>query len=211
MIGVLTDPMHRNNHRSAGNTKITFVTRIWRMELIQSIYETRQLLTFLQYQQWRGVLFAYQWWLLLLLLIIPWIAWWKLVDKARLFEILSYALIVVIIGTTLDMYGVKLGLWSYPIKIFYLNPGLITVVWGVLPVIKSLIYQSYPEWKQFTATLILISAIASFIGEPIFHWLGMYKLHKWNYIYSFLGYIPVGVVSKWIVDWLRKKSLLANS
>lgn len=175
------------------------------MELIQSIHETRQILTLLQYQQWRGVLFSIQWWSLLSLLIVSWIVWWRLVNKSMIFEVLSYSLFIVIIGTTLDTYGQSLGFWAYPIKIFYLNPGAIAGDWGMPPVVKSLIYQYFPGWKEFIIAQIIVAAFFAFIGEPILVWMGVYKMYGWSYLKSFFVYIPVAIFTKWVVDELKRK------
>ncbi len=175
------------------------------MDLLESIYTTRQLLTALQHEQWMSILFSVQWWALLFLLISVWIAWWKLVDKKMGFQVLSYALLVAIFGTALDTYGYKLGLWSYPIKLFYLNPGLISGDWALPPVVKSLIYQHYPDWKRFIVAQVALAGFLAFIGEPILIWMGAYKMYDWSYWQSFLVYIPVAIVSKWIVDGLKQK------
>jgi hypothetical protein len=177
------------------------------MQLTQNIYETRLLLTSLQYAQWKRILFTAQWWSLLFLLIISWLAWWKLIEKRRVFEVLAYALVVVIIGSILDLYGYKLGLWSYPIKSFYLNPGLIAGDWGLPPVVKSLVYQYYPQWKKFIIAQIVAAAFFSFIGEPILVWMGAYKMYEWSYWQSFLVYIPVAIFAKWVIGVLKRKTI----
>lgn len=32
----------------------------------------------------------WEWWVLIALTIIPWIVWWKFVDKKRIYELLTY-------------------------------------------------------------------------------------------------------------------------
>lgn len=177
------------------------------MEYAQAIYENQISLTSMQHDQWVGVLFSYQWWLLLLVLIGSWVVWWKLVDKNTVFEALTFALVVMIVGTTLDVYGVKLGLWCYPIKVFYLNPGLITGDWALPPVLKSLAYQRLPDWKRFSVALVVIAATLTFVGEPLLVWTGVYVLYRWHYVYSFVVYILVGICVKWLVDKIRRSAI----
>lgn len=172
-----------------------------------NIHETQILLTSQQYDQWKSIVFSSQWWSLLFLILISWFVWWKLVDKLVVFEVLSFALIIVFIGTALDEYGVKLGLWAYPIKIFYLNCGLIAGDWALPPVVNSLVYQYCPHWKNFIIMVIAVSAFLAFIGEPILIWMGVYQMYRWNYFYSFIVYISVAVISKWIVDGIKRRTL----
>lgn len=173
--------------------------------LSQSIHRAQLHLTQLQYLQWKDHLFSDNWWLLLATLLIPWVVWWFLVKKARLFEILTYALLVVIIGTTLDIYGVNLCWWSYGTKLFYLNPGLIAGDWSLPPVFKSLIYQQFQDWPRFTAAIIILSALLSFALEPVLHLRGVYIMHDWSYARSLLVYLAVAIVSKLIMDQLKKR------
>lgn len=174
------------------------------MALTQSIYEAQQVLTWLQYKQWRDVLFSVQWWVLVFILIGSWLIWLKFVDKGRGFEILSYALIVIITGTTINDYGVKLGLWAYPIKIFYLNPGLIAGDWAMPPLLKSLAYQYFPDWKRFVLAQTVIAAGFAFIGESFLVWIGAYQMYGWSYGKSFPIYLLVAVLAKFVIDGVKK-------
>ncbi|MGE5391199.1 MAG: CBO0543 family protein [Deltaproteobacteria bacterium] len=172
--------------------------------ITQSIHQAQIHLTQLQYQQWDSHLFSDNWWILLATLLLPWVLWWFLVKKERLFEILTFALLVIIIGTTLDVYGVNLGWWSYGTKLFYLNPGLIAGDWSLPPVCKSLIYQYFPDWPRFTAAIIILSALLSFALEPVLHLRGVYIMYHWSYLESFLVYLAVALLTKFIVDVLKK-------
>lgn len=172
--------------------------------LAQSINRTQLHLTQLQYQQWKDHLFSDNWWFLLATLLIPWVVWWFLVKKERLFEILACALLVTIIGTTLDIYGVTLGWWGYGVKLFYLNPGLIAGDWSLPPVLKSLSYQYFPDWPRYIAAQIILGALFAFVGEPIMRARGVYLIYEWGYIQSFLVYVPVALLAKLIMDKLKK-------
>lgn len=172
--------------------------------LYHSIHHAQLILTRLEYQQWKSHLFSGNWWMLLSALLIPWIFWWLLVKKERLFEVLTYALFVVIFGGTLDTYGKTLGWWDYGTRLFFLNPGLIAGDWGLPPVVKSLAYQYFPDWPRFVAVQVILGAVFSFVGKPILHALGIYLMYNWSYLESFLLYIPVALLTKLIVDLLKK-------
>lgn len=170
----------------------------------QTIFHTQLLLTQLQHQQWKSHLFSANWWILLFTLILPWVIWWFFVQKERLFEILTYALLVIVIGTTLDTYGVKLGWWGYSTKLFYLNPGLIAGDWSLPPVVKSLSYQYFPDWLRYIAAQIILGSLFAFVGEPTMHARGVYLIYNWSYLKSFLIYLPVAFIAKLIMDVLKK-------
>lgn len=176
------------------------------MEISETIHQTRLTLTAMQYEQWRGILFSAQWWSLLALLAFSWAGWWKLVDRRRCPEVLSYALLICALGTTLDGIGVKLGLWAYPIKLLYLNSGLIAGDWGLPPVVKALVYQHYPDWKGYLTGQLAVTAFFSFIGEPILVWMGVYRMPNWCYVQSFAIYFIVAVVAKWILDAVGRRA-----
>ncbi|MGP4039268.1 hypothetical protein ACTWP4_05065 [Gracilibacillus sp. D59] len=47
-------------------------------------------------------LFTWQWWLLLLVFIIPWIIWYKVIPKDKKAEVLSYGLSLGLLTSQLD-------------------------------------------------------------------------------------------------------------
>ncbi|WP_232311219.1 hypothetical protein [Robertmurraya korlensis] len=81
----------------------------------QDIQNSRQELSEVAFKHWlNDDLFSPIWWLLLASTIIPVFIWYKLVDKERFFEILSYGLIATCLSTVLDVIGVDLIRWGYP-------------------------------------------------------------------------------------------------
>ncbi|HWP96911.1 MAG TPA: hypothetical protein VN426_08660, partial [Syntrophomonadaceae bacterium] len=64
-------------------------------EIFDSIQETHRKITVMRFEYWKKYeIFDLQWWSLLLLLIVPWLVWYKLVDKGRIKDILLYGLFV---------------------------------------------------------------------------------------------------------------------
>ncbi|PWW02811.1 hypothetical protein DFQ01_10888 [Paenibacillus cellulosilyticus] len=151
-------------------------------------------------------LFSFQWWLLLVIAVIPWIIWCRLVDKSKLREILLFGSIISIIVVLLDDTGGELGLWSYPYQLIRLMPRLHPVDFAVLPVCHMLIYQYFRSWKSFVIANVMMSAVFSFVAEPLLVWLHIYDLDKWKYIYSFPVYIAKALLVKWIVEMIIRKS-----
>lgn len=147
-------------------------------------------------------LFTYQWWLLAVVLVIPWLIWWKLVDKKRLLEIIVVGAAALIISSYLDAVLSEFGLWSYNFEIVPVWPRLISADFTALPIMYMLIYQYCPRWKSYCRALILSAAAWSFICEPVLEWLGIYHPYAWKHYYSFPIYIAIGLLIKALVQFL---------
>jgi hypothetical protein len=146
-------------------------------------------------------LFSYKWWLLATLMVILWLIWFKLVDKRKLVEILLGGSLISIVTLLLDLIGLNLGLWNYTSLLFAgFYPTLVPVDLVVIPVTYMLIYQYKVTLKSFFLTSIVVSGVYSFIAEPIFNAMDIYRMNHWRYIYSFPIYIVLFLFIKWIVD-----------
>lgn len=169
------------------------------MEIIQLQEMASPLLT----QNWLGQdLWSLQWWLLLATLIIPWFIWFRLADRRRIFELLTFGLMAVIITTYVDALGVNFGLFLFPFKLIpaaVLSP--ISV--GFIPVVFMLVYHYSPNWISFLVNSTLVFAAAAFLLEPLAKYLGMYEMLEWNYLYSFLVYLGTAVVLRAIIMGFR--------
>jgi hypothetical protein len=156
-------------------------------------------------------LFTPVWWLMLIMFIMSWYIWWKLVYKNRLHEIIIYGLMVIIGATILDIFGTEFVLWGYPNMLIPTAPPLFFVDICILPIIYMLVYQYFTRWKSFLTAMIITAAIISFIGEPIAVWLEIYELNNWNHLYSFPIYIILAIIFKWIcskiIKYKRKSSV----
>ncbi|MFD2924680.1 CBO0543 family protein [Halobacillus naozhouensis] len=171
------------------------------------LYEIQQKWFDTHYHYWvEHVLFSFNWWFLLLLTFIPWIIWWTLVNKSRLFEMITLGLFVAAIAAFLDSVGVIWGLWTYESKMIQMLPELIPIDYSVLPVSHMLLYQWFPRWRSFVLAHIFLSAAGAFIAEPLFVWMDIYELHAWKHIYSIPIYFAIGVVMKWFVSELKMRT-----
>lgn len=165
----------------------------------------------MQYLQWTNHdLFSFQFWFLLVILLVPWFIWWKLVDRRRLAEILLYGLFVSTVVTILDELGSQINLWEYKYDIEPFFPRMIPVNLTAIPVFFMFVYQYFGEWKSFLKAIVVIAAAFSFIGEPVFAWLDIYKPFNWKLIYSFPSYILIAVLLRWLTKAIMKKQHLAE-
>ncbi len=155
----------------------------------------------LQYDYWlKNELFTHQWWALVGVLIIPWIIWWKLVDKRNIAIILAYGLYMMLIITAMDATGSVLHLWIYPITLLPIISNSISIDLGLLTVLQMLIYQYFPRWKAFILAESVFSALLAFIGEPFAEWYGIYLVLHWYHTWSFPIYILKAIVGKWLIE-----------
>lgn len=144
------------------------------------------------------------WWFQLAVAILSILVFWKLIDKKRLFEMSLYVLLASVIIIWLDQTGYELGFWYYPVDLIPLFPPSTAFDYSLLPLIYVLIYQYYPKWPSFLKATFIMSAIISFIMEPMAVRWGFYVLIKWKYYYGYPIYILIGVMLKLITEKIKK-------
>jgi len=167
------------------------------------IYELECQLTQIRIESWmKHDLFSYQWWILVAALFIPWLLWWKWVDKKRLTEIILFGAIILIIASFLDAILSDLRLWEYNYYVIPLWPRLISADFTIIPVTYMFAYQYFQGWKSFLLAMLVVSAFFAFIGEPLLVWLNIYTLHKWRHLYSFPIYFTMGALVKYLTQWI---------
>ncbi len=174
----------------------------------EEIRELHEVLVQMRIENWlHNDLFSFQWWILLVVFIVPWLIWWVYVEKKRIYEILLFGMLLTNLVIMLDDLGVELHLWSYPYQLLSLMPRLIPIDQGIIIVFHMFLYQFYKSWKSFVVANIIMAIIFSYIFEPITVWLGIYKLENWTYTFSLPIYVLKAILIKWLVDevLLKKK------
>ncbi|WP_227939394.1 hypothetical protein [Alkalihalobacillus deserti] len=79
------------------------------------IQNVHQQLSDMKFEHWfHDNLFPFQWWLLVITLVLPWFIWWKFVDKKRINNILLFGSLLMLLVMMMDDIGVEMHLWSYP-------------------------------------------------------------------------------------------------
>lgn len=167
---------------------------------VEQLAEMVRLLTQGRIENWLGEgLGSWRWWTLVILLIAPWFAWLKLANKRQFNELTLFGLIVMVFTITLDELGFMLSFWDYPVDLIPILPRLSSVDYTVVPIVYMLTYQYFSTWKSFFWALTVVSIVFSFLVEPIIVYLEFYVLIKWLYWYSFIIYIIMGLVARWIL------------
>ncbi|MDR3589147.1 MAG: hypothetical protein P4N41_05750 [Negativicutes bacterium] len=182
---------------------------------VEQLAEMTRLLTQARIENWlMEGLGSWRWWVLAVLLIVPWAIWAKLLDKKKLLELALFGMFIMVDSITLDELGFELCLWNYPVDVLPVFPRLSSVDYTVVPIVFMLAYQYFSNWKSFFWALVTVSAVFSFVCEPFIAKLGFYVLIKWWYPYSFVIYIIMGLVSRWLVkvfaDITRKHNENSN-
>lgn len=145
-------------------------------------------------------LYSWQWYVLLAMLIIPYIIWWKLVDKKRLLPIVTMGLMVISTANWMDQVGTELGWWTYVHKTIPIFPQMIPVNYSMMPVGYMLVYQYFVPWRQYMIAMIVMTSIMTWIAEPVVTWMGIYYPISWKYSFSFPVYMAIAYTHKRIVD-----------
>lgn len=165
------------------------------------IVQVQSIFTDMRLEQWlQDIVFTWQWWLLVALLIAPWIVWRTLIDKKRLTTIILLGMFVLATVSWMDDLGTDLILWYYPYKLVPIYPQLIPINYAVLPVTYMLVYQYFSQWRSYITAITIMAALFSFVAEPALVYLGIYKVLKWQFYYSFPIYLLIGISHRWLVE-----------
>lgn len=145
------------------------------------------------------ILFTFKWWIVLFVIILLVLIWWKLVDKKRFHEIALAGFISALITLTSDNIGVEKVLWAHPIQLLGLIRNIHELDLVVVPISYMLLFQYFVEWKKYIIAVITYALLAAYIIIPFSVWFGTYRIISWKYTYSFVVFIIMGIMIKFIV------------
>lgn len=153
----------------------------------------------------------WEWWLLVLFTIIPWIAVWFMINKNRLYEILSYGLLVAILTAAFDSFGTNMVWWSYPHELVAMMPPLLPVDLSIIPCSMMLLYQYFNKWTSFLISNLILALFSTYIGEKAFSLLNFFQSITWKPIYSIFFYMVVAIVVKWSIQAINQRIPNSNN
>ncbi|WP_240377944.1 CBO0543 family protein [Bacillus piscicola] len=148
-------------------------------------------------------LFTFGWWTLVVTTIGLFIVWIFILDKKRIFEIVTYGLMVTTIATFGDTLGLSLLLWDYP-KALTPIPQIAEIHNVQMPIIYMIIYQYFTTWKAFLIAAAINAFVFALILEPLLAWLQIYQLYDWNSLYSLVPYFVIAAALKWIINKFKQ-------
>lgn len=150
--------------------------------------------------------FSANWWFIVFINFLFLVLLLILIDRQRILIIsLTFIVSFTLIGL-INESGKYFGLWSYPHQFLPFVESFNAVDFMTIPVIFTLIYQTFSKWKYYLIAILVMSLIIGFIFIPVFVHFNFYKLHNWNYFYSFLTMLIVGCLLKLIVNFIKYRS-----
>jgi hypothetical protein len=141
-----------------------------------------------------------RWWFIVALFILSWVIFFRLTKRKEWPKLFFLGLIWIMVSANLDGIGFDLGLWGYPGQLIPILPKAYLFDYALIPVTYMLLYKYFPKGKTFLYGNIVLSAGASFIAEPIFQWLHIYKIYHWKTGLSFFIYIVLSYLIRWVVE-----------
>ena len=167
-------------------------------ELVNLSYE----LTKKSVEYWKQYnLNSWRFWLLVGLIIIPPLIWWRFIDKKRIFQILILGLIIIILNMSVDSFGVHYGLWTYKYEVVPVPFSLLSLNFSAIPVIYMFVYQYAANWRKYGILLISSSLIIAYPMQLLMKRLNIYDDYRWwSSTWSFVILLIMGILAKLLTD-----------
>lgn len=105
-----------------------------------------------------------------------------------------------VISYSMDMVGIAMNLWNYPINVFPL-PEFFPYDISEVAVGAILLIQFFPSVNPLLKA-IAYAAFGSFIFLPAISWLGLYNIMDWKSYYSF----PILIVIYLLTNYVASKN-----
>ncbi|MEZ2716030.1 hypothetical protein [Niallia circulans] len=153
---------------------------------------------------------TWQFWIILLSLLVPLIILYFVVDRRRLFEILFFGYTVHLLWAYIDL---ALSRTNYLTHTYFLTPMLpnaLNITGSFLPVGFMLVYQyATNRKKNFYILTVLLSAVYTFICANIEKSMGLVTFHRGiHVIHLFLLDLLIVFVAYWFTRLLLKFRIL---
>jgi hypothetical protein len=149
---------------------------------------------------------TWQFWSLVIITILAFFVWWKLVDKNRLVQIILFGSLMHSLSIYLDAYGTQYILWEYKYQIFPAIPTAFNLNASIIPIVFMLIYQYSSTWKRYIIFLVSVAFVSAYPMQYFLKWINYYEDSKWwNSHWSFITLIIMGVLVKFLVDKIEQQ------
>ncbi|MEH7549756.1 hypothetical protein FB550_101184 [Neobacillus bataviensis] len=141
-------------------------------------------------------LFTWQWWIALVMLVVPWIIWGIFRERESSARIFSAGLLVIVLTEILDTVGVSFGKWAYPVKVIPVATLNFSFRLSVLPVLVMLLLQWKPRFNPYIKA-IFFGGFSAYVGLPTLAIIDLYKKIDWNFTYSFFILTLLYLLAHW--------------
>ncbi len=130
---------------------------------------------------WKSTIFlSWRWWVGVGLIVIPWVVWLIVRKRGSTSRLLFVGAFIGLLASFLDMVGVALHLWYYPVTVFPLMPSFIPFDLSALPVTAMLWVQCFPKVRPIIKA-IAFAVTGGFVFEPVCVRLGLVAHVRWEY------------------------------
>jgi len=153
---------------------------------------------------------TWQFWICLVLLILPLILLLLFLNKRKALLLGFYGYNVHVFFTYTDVLGSDRAYWSYPYKVMPILPSSFSLDVSFVPVAYMFFYQWILKTnRNYYLYMVILCALFAFVIKPIFVFVNLFQFDRGaNYFHLFIGYIFVGLISKWITNlfvYMEKK------
>jgi hypothetical protein len=156
---------------------------------------------------------TWQFWVNILLFILPLIILFLFLDRGRAFRIGFFGFGVHALSVYIDAFGTTHGLWEYPFKWFPFLTNSLGLDASLIPVAYMLMYQWTLRRKiNYYLAMAGLSAVFSFGFKPLLSALDLFQLYKgMNFFYLFIAFLLVGTVPYWFTEGFARYQDQAKS
>jgi hypothetical protein len=173
------------------------------MDIDSQIMKVKEQLKDLVLRDWLSQdVFSLRWWFLLVVLVLGYIVWIKLLDKRRVVEIVMFGALVAVINVFIDIVAVLYGLWTFKVRFLPIVPSVFPFDLSFIPVIYMLAYQYFTPWKKYLWGGALAAAVFVFIFFPILTKWDIIEQQNWNIYYSFILRYIEAIVARAAIGWM---------
>jgi hypothetical protein len=154
------------------------------------------------YWQQYSNLNSWQFWFLAGLLVLPLVCLYLFMDRRKALLLGFYGFNVHVWFTYLDEIAIDNGLWNYPYKLIPFLTANFSIGAAFIPVIFMLVYQwTLNHNKNYYLYATGLCLFQAFLWKPALSIIEIFRAANWiSYIYLFLVYFAVMLVSKWITN-----------
>ncbi|MCD7035236.1 hypothetical protein LRR81_13395 [Metabacillus sp. GX 13764] len=152
---------------------------------------------------------TWQFWVNVLLFVIPLIFLFLFIDRKRALLLGFYGYSIHILFTYSDAFSTSLGRIFYPYKLLPVLPVSFTLDTSFVPVAFMMMYQwTLNKKKNYYLYAVILSLFMAFVFKPLMAAIGLIQLKKATVFTLFAAYLAVSFGAKWITNLflLAKKS-----
>lgn len=148
---------------------------------------------------------TFEFWFMVMLFLGPLIFLIFKIDKRKIFLIGFFGYSVHVFNFYINLLGVNMGMWNYPIQVFPAIPSL-SLDASLVPITYMFVYQwTLNHKKNYYLFAIITAMIFSFVFEPLLVQMGLFKIYgNINYIHRLISYVVVSMISKLITNLFLK-------